>query len=101
MTWSRREEPAREAVYYSVSGATLLGTYDSRIDWRERVLRRIHNRQVKRDGTLRFQGRRYRVGVRFARQRLELLRHGGELRVYLPGNKAKAFRLARTYRRHQ
>ena len=75
------------------SGVTLLGTFDARIDWRERMLRRIHTRTVKRDGSVRFQGRRYRVGLKLARHRVELLRHGGEVRVYLPGNTAKTFKL--------
>ena len=83
------------------SGTVLLGTCDARIDWRERMLRRIYTRQVKQDGTIRFRGKRYRVGVKLARRRLELLRHGRELRIYLPGNKAKTFRLTRTYRPHR
>jgi hypothetical protein len=83
------------------SGATLLGTYDSRIDWRERMLRRLHTRRVKQDGTVRFQGRRYPVGVKLARQRLEILRHGREVRDYLPSNKAKSFILRRRYHRHR
>ncbi|MCL4324226.1 MAG: DDE-type integrase/transposase/recombinase [Candidatus Thermoplasmatota archaeon] len=83
------------------SGVTLVGTYDSRIDWRERMLRRLHTRRVKQDGTVRFQGRRYRVGVKLTHQRLEILRHGHEVRVYLPGNRAKVFILKRRYRRHR
>jgi hypothetical protein len=75
------------------SGVTCLGTYDARVDWRERMLRRIHTRTVKRDGSVRFQGRRYRVGVPLARHRVELLRHGEEVRIYLPGNSAKTFKL--------
>ena len=37
-------------AYY---GVVQLGTHDSRIDWRERLLRRIHNHVVKRDRTIR------------------------------------------------
>jgi hypothetical protein len=82
-------------------GATHLGTFDSRIDWRERMLRRLHTRFVKEDGTVRFQGRRYPVGTKLARRRLEILRHGSEVRIYLPGNRAKTFILRRRYRRHR
>ena len=74
-------------------GAIQLGTYDSRIDWRERLLRRIHNRVVKRDGTIRFQGRRLRLGVKLAGRHLELLRHGKEVRIYLSSSEAKTFKL--------
>ncbi len=74
-------------------GGAQLGTYDSRIDWRERLLRRIHHRVVKRDGTIRFQGRRFRVGVKLVGRHLELLRHGEEVRVYLSSSEAKTFKL--------
>ena len=74
-------------------GAVLLGTYSAKIDWRERLLRRIQHRVVKRDGTIRFEGRRLRLGVKFAGRHLELLRHGAEVRVYLSNDKARTFKL--------
>jgi transposase InsO family protein len=80
-------------------GATLLGTYDARIDYRERMLRALHVRHVKQDGTIRFQSKRYKVGTRLARRRVEVMRVQDEVRVYLPGNKQKTFKVRRRYRR--
>ena len=82
-----------EDTVRSYHGAVQLGTYDSRIDWRERLLRWIHTRVVKRDGTIRFQGRRFRVGVKLAGRHLELLRHVNEVRVYVSSSEAKTFKL--------
>jgi len=80
-------------------GTTLLGTYDARIDYRERMLRRLHVRVVKADSTVRFQGKRYPVGLRLARRRVEVLRKGAEVRIYLPGNRERTFKVTRRYRR--
>lgn len=82
-------------------GATLLGTYDSRINYRERMLRALHVRFVKRDGTVRFQSKRYKVGLRLIGRRVEVLRKGAEVRVYLPGNREKVFKVRRRYGRRR
>jgi hypothetical protein len=79
----------------------IIGTYDARVDYRERMLRQIHTRKVKKDGTIRFRGKRYFVGVRFYRQRLELLKKGKEVHIFLPGNKRKVFKVRRRYRYHR
>jgi len=82
-------------------GATLLGTFESRIDYRERMLRRIQFRSVKRDGTVRFAGKQFRLGLRLAGRRVEVMRKGKEVHVYFPKNKEKVFKLRRRYRRRR
>jgi transposase InsO family protein len=78
----------------------ILGTYDARIDYRERMLRQTHVRIVNEEGIIRFRGKRYFVGVRFYRRRLELLKKGKEVHIFLPGNKRKVFKVHRRYRYH-
>jgi len=79
----------------------LLGTHDARINYRERMLRQIHMRIVNKDGTIRFRGKRYFVGTRFYRRRLELMKKGPEVHVFLSATKAKVFKVRRSYRFHR
>jgi len=79
----------------------LLGTHDARINYRERMLRQIHMRIVNKDGTIRFRGKRYSVGTRFYRRRLELMKKGLEVHVFLSRTKEKVFKVHRRYRYHR
>lgn len=79
----------------------LLGTHDARINYRERMLRQIHMRIVNKDGTIRFRGKRYSVGTRFYRRRLELMKKGPEVHVFLSRTKEKVFKVHRRYRYHR
>jgi transposase InsO family protein len=79
----------------------LLGTYDARINYRERMLRQIHMRRVCKDGTIRFRGKRYFVGTRFYRRRLELMKKGPEVHIFLSATKEKVFKVHRRYRYHR
>ena len=51
------------------------------------------NPQARRLEACRFQGRRFRVGVKLAGRHLKLLRHGKEVRVYLSISEARTFKL--------
>ena len=82
-------------------GATLLGTFDARINYRERILRRLQVRVVKKDGTVRFRGKKYLVGLRHVRRRVEVMKRRDEVCVFLCGNREKVFKLRRKYRYHR
>ena len=79
----------------------LLGVHDARINYRERMLRRIHTRIVRKDGAIRFQGKRYFVGVRYYRRRMELMKNGQEVHVFLSSRKKKVFKVKRRYKKRR
>ena len=78
----------------------LQGTYDARINYKDRLLRQIHMRIVRKDGTVRFRGKRYFVGIRYYRRRLELMKKGREVHIFLSATKEKVFKVRRSYRSH-
>jgi transposase InsO family protein len=78
-----------------------IGVHDARINYRERMLRRIHMRIVRKDGTISFQGKKYSVGVRYYRRRLELMKSGQEIHVFLSAKKKKVFKVRRKYKKRR
>ncbi len=79
----------------------LLGVHDARINYRERMLRQIHTRIVHKDGTIRFLGKRYFMGVRLHRRRLELMKKGNEVHIFLSSTKKKVFKVKRQYKKRR
>jgi len=47
------------------SQSILLGEYDSRINYHEKMLRHVHIRLVKKDGRIKFQKKKYLIGKEF------------------------------------
>jgi len=47
------------------SKSILLGEYDSRINYHEKMLRHVHIRLVKKDGRIKFQKKKYLIGKEF------------------------------------
>lgn len=76
------------------------GTYDARVNYRERMLRQIHIRIVKKDGTIHFRGKRYFVGIHFYKRRFELMKKGTEVHIFLSATKEKVFKVRRRYKNH-
>lgn len=71
----------------------LLATYDSRIDYHEKMLRRTYSRVVKKDGTVKFRNVRYPVGEQFFGQRVEMVVIRDQLRTFLSSNRLLIFKL--------
>lgn len=69
----------------------LLGAYDSSIDYREKMLRRVHNRVVRKDGNLKFQKELYFVGRDYAGKKVEVMKVRDQIRVLMKGNKQIIF----------
>jgi len=73
--------------------STFLGEYDARINYHERMLRRIYTRIVKKDGTIKFRNIRYLVGKELIGNRVEILVIRDQLRAFLDSNKLLIFKL--------
>jgi len=71
----------------------LLGEYDSRIDYHEKLLRRTHTRTVKKDGTIKFFKVRYRIGREHVGQKVEVLVIRDQLRAFLRSNRMIIFKM--------
>jgi hypothetical protein len=70
-----------------------LGEYDTRIDYHERMLRRVYARVVKKDGTIKFRKVRYPVGKELIGHRVEILVIRDQSRAFLNSNKLLIFKL--------
>ena len=70
---------------------TLLGVYDSSIDYREKMLRRVQRRVVRKDGNLKFQKELYFIGRDYTGERVEVMKIRDQIRVFLKGNKQIIF----------
>lgn len=71
----------------------LLGEYDKRINYREKMLRRIHRRIVKKDGKIKFQNKRYHIGLEFIGKRVELVIIRNQLRAFMGSKHLQIFKL--------
>ncbi len=69
----------------------LLGTYDSGIDYREKMLRRVQRRVVKKDGNLKFQKELYFIGRDYTGKNVEVMKIRDQIRVFMEGNKQIIF----------
>jgi len=68
-------------------------SYDTRINYHERMLRGVYIRIVKRDGTIKFRNVRYPVGKELIGHRVEILVIRDQLRAFLDSNKLLIFKL--------
>jgi len=75
------------------SQSILLGEYDSRINYHEKMLRHVHIRLVKRDGRIKFQKKKYLIGKEFIGQKVEIVIIRDQLRAFLSSNKLIIFKL--------
>ncbi len=75
------------------SQSTLLGEYDSRINYHEKMLRHVHHRLVKKDGRIKFQKRKYLIGKEFAGEKVEIVIIRDQLRAFLSSKKLIVFKL--------
>lgn len=73
--------------------SVLLGTYDSRIDYHEKMLRRTFSRVVKQDGYVKFKNVRYPIGEQFSGHRVEIVVIRDQLRAFLSSNRLLIFKL--------
>ncbi len=71
----------------------LLGTYDSRIDYHEKMLRRTYTRLVKKNGVVKFRNVLYPIGEQFIGQRVEIVVIRDQLRAFLSSNRLLIFKL--------
>ena len=71
----------------------LLGAYDSSIDYREKMLRRVQRRVVRKDGCLKFQKRQYFIGRDYAGEKVEVMKIRDQIRIFLKGNKQIIFNI--------
>jgi len=71
----------------------LLGKYDSRIDYHEKMLRRVYTRVVKQDGVVKFRNVRYPIGGQFKGQKVEIVVIRDQLRAFLSSNRLMIFKL--------
>ncbi len=69
----------------------LLGTYDSSIDYREKMLRRVQRRVVRKDGNLKFQKELYFIGRDYTGERVEVMKIRDQIRIFMEGNKQIIF----------
>jgi transposase InsO family protein len=69
----------------------LLGTYDSSIDYREKMLRRVQGRIVRKDGNLKFQKELYFIGRDYTGEKVEVMKVRDQIRVFMKGNKQIIF----------
>jgi transposase InsO family protein len=73
--------------------SVLLGEFDARIDYHEKMLRRVYTRIVKTDGTIKFKNVRYPMGEEFVGRRVEILVIRDQLRAFLSSSKLVIFKL--------
>ncbi len=71
----------------------LLGEYDSRINYHEKMLRQVHLRLVKKDGQIKFRKNKYLIGKEFVGQRVEIVVIRDQLRAFLSSNKLIIFKI--------
>lgn len=71
----------------------LLGEYDARIDYHEKMLRRVYTRVVKKDGTIKFLNVRYPIGKEFIGHKVEIVVIRDQLRAFLSSNRLLIFKL--------
>ena len=71
----------------------LLGEYDARINYHEKMLRQVHIRLVKKDGRIKFQNTKYLIGKEFIGQRVEVVVIRDQLRAFLSSKKLIIFKL--------
>jgi len=71
----------------------LLEEYDSRINYHEKMLRRVHTRRVKKDGMIKFQNKKYNIGMEFVGQRVNLVIIRNQLRAFLDSKHLQIFKL--------
>ena len=57
------------------------------------MLRRIHSRLVKKDGSIKFQNIHYQIGSEFVGRKVELVVIRNQLRAFLSTNKMIIFKL--------
>ncbi len=69
----------------------LLGTYDSSIDYREKMLRRVLKRVVRKDGNLKFEKERYFIGKDYSGEKVKVMKVRDQIRVFMKGNKQIIF----------
>ena len=70
---------------------TLLGTYDSSIDYRENMLHRVQKRVVRKDGNLKFEKELYFIGKDYCDEKVEVMKVRDQIRVFMKGNKQIIF----------
>ncbi len=70
----------------------LLGAYDSRIDYLEKMLRRVHGRVVRKDGSIKFQRELYFIGRDYTGEKVEVMKVRDQIRIFLKGNKQIIFK---------
>lgn len=71
----------------------LLGEYDARIDYHEKMLRRVYTRLVRKDGTIKFQKVRYPIGKENIGEKVEIVVIRDQLRAFLSSNRLLIFKL--------
>lgn len=75
------------------SESELLDEYDSRVDYHEKMLRRVHTRVVKKDGRIKFQNKKYHIGLEFVGRRVDVVIIRDQLRVFLGSTHLQIFKL--------
>lgn len=73
--------------------SVLLGEFDARIDYHEKMLRRVYTRIVKADGAIKFKNVRYPMGEEFVGRRVEILVIRDQLRAFLSSSRLVIFKL--------
>lgn len=77
-------------LYYE---SQLLGEYDDRIDYHEKMLRQVYTRVVRKNGTIKFRNVRYSIGMEYAGKKVELYIIRDQLRAFLHSNRMLIFKL--------
>ena len=75
------------------SQSQLLGEYDARINYHEKMLRQTFTRLVREDGHIKFQNVRYQVGSQLAGRKVEIIIIRDQLRAFLSSNRMLVFKL--------
>lgn len=71
----------------------LLGEYDNRINYHEKMLRRVYTRIVKKDGKIKFKNVWYPIGIEFVGYSVEIVVIRDQLRAFLSSNQLIIFKL--------
>jgi len=71
----------------------LLGEFDGRINYKEKMLRRTYTRVVKKNGSIKFQNIWYYVGNEFVGQNVEIVIIRDQIRAFLSANRMMIFRV--------
>lgn len=71
----------------------ILGEYDNRIDYREKMMRRVYTRIVKKDGTIKFLNDLYPIGKETIGQKVEIVVIKDQMRAFLRSNKLLIFKI--------